>query len=336
MIVHDALIPVKIVSPQSGQELVPCESPVRISEEEKEHLILLRRERAVRSPDSNAPGTHIHCHTASGDKIGYIAAPHTPCHRHDLRIEHGQGKWFGNIVVRARRVALQLILLHYPRCDEKYRRVCLFPHLPAHREAVPAGKHYIQQDHLPGSLHCLFHSVLPVIYDLCLPSLRGKIVTDCLRQQSVILHDQKPESRIRFLSPVSFSLFLMSVYRMIISFLYRFGSVYLLSFAENHIPLIIVTTFWGPDGLGKIISHPAGHSVITGFEIQSRNCPLHLSDRRQFRAVQKRRYFLLAYRWRCPAESRLSHSNVKNDIQLSLSFASILLYITEQVFVKIF
>ena len=97
-----------------------------------------------------------------------------------------------------------------------------------------------------------------------------------------------------------------------------------------------LTTFWGPDGLGKIISHPAGHSVITGFEIQSRNCPLHLSDRRQFRAVQKRRYFLLAYRWRCPAESRLSHSNVKNDIQLSLSFASILLYITEQVFVKIF
>lgn len=26
-----------------------------------------------------------------------------------------------------------------------------------------------------------------------------------------------------------------------------------------------LTTFQGPDGLGKIISHPAGHSVVTGF-----------------------------------------------------------------------
>ena len=99
-----------------------------------------------------------------------------------------------------------------------------------------------------------------------------------------------------------------------------------------------------------VISHPAGHSVVTGFratkkagtqmrtdfpqkgqtyllrwwlhihvtgfEIQSRNCPLRLSDCRQFKAIQKRRYFLLAYRRHCPAESRLSHSNVKNTIQL--------------------
>ena len=78
------------------------------------------------------------------------------------------------------------------------------------------------------------------------------------------------------------------------------------------------------------------HIHVTGFEIQSRNCPLRFLDCRQFKAVQKRRYFLLAYRWRCPAESRLSHSNVKNAIQLSLSFESILLYITERVFVKFF
>lgn len=78
------------------------------------------------------------------------------------------------------------------------------------------------------------------------------------------------------------------------------------------------------------------HIHVTGFEIQSRNCPLHLSDRRQLKAIQKRRYFLLAYRRRCPAESRLSHSNVKNAIQLSLSFDSILLYLIEQVFVKTF
>lgn len=105
-------------------------------------------------------------------------------------------------------------------------------------------------------------------------------------------------------------------------------------------------------GHRTVISHPAGHSVVTGFratkkagtqmrtnfpqkdrlipavwlhihvtgfEIQSRNYPLRLSDRRQFKAIQKRRYFLLAYRRRCPAESRLSHSNVKNDIQLQSS-----------------
>ena len=78
------------------------------------------------------------------------------------------------------------------------------------------------------------------------------------------------------------------------------------------------------------------HIYVTGFEIQSRNCPLRLSDSRQYKAVQKRRYFPLAYRWRCPAESRLSHSNVKNAIQLSLSFEIILLYITEQMFVKAF
>ena len=76
------------------------------------------------------------------------------------------------------------------------------------------------------------------------------------------------------------------------------------------------------------------HIHVTGFEIQSRNCPLRLSDCRQFKAIQKRRYFPLAYRWRCPAESRLSHSNVKNDIQLSLSFEIFLLYTTEQMFVN--
>ena len=47
------------------------------------------------------------------------------------------------------------------------------------------------------------------------------------------------------------------------------------------------------------------HIHVTGFEIQSRNCPLRFSDCRQFRAVQKRRYFLLAYCRHCPAESRL-------------------------------
>ena len=122
-------------------------------------------------------------------------------------------------------------------------------------------------------------------------------------------------------------------------------------------------------GLGKIISHPAGHSVVTGFratkkpahkcvptsrkridlsllrwwlhihvtgfEIQSRNCPLRFSDCRQLKAIQKRRYFPLAYRWRCPAESRHPKS-VKNVIQLSLSNEIVLLYQTEQVFVKAF
>lgn len=121
-------------------------------------------------------------------------------------------------------------------------------------------------------------------------------------------------------------------------------------------------------GRRTVISHPAGYSVVTdfratkkpahkcvptsrkridlslrwwlhihvtGFEIQSRNCPLHFSDCRQFRAVQKRRYFLLAYRRRCPAESRHPKS-VKKDIQLFLSSWRILLYITEQVFVKFF
>lgn len=75
--------------------------------------------------------------------------------------------------------------------------------------------------------------------------------------------------------------------------------------------------------LDQRVEHPLGevwfHIYVTGFEIQSRNYPLRLSDRRQFKAIQKRRYFLLAYRRRCPAESRLSHSNVKNDIQLQSS-----------------
>ena len=121
-------------------------------------------------------------------------------------------------------------------------------------------------------------------------------------------------------------------------------------------------------GLGKIISHPAGHSVVTGFqatkkagtqmrtdfpqkdrlipavwlhihvtgfEIQSRNCPLRLSDCRQLGAIQKRRYFLLAYRRRCPAESRHPKS-VKNDIQLFLCSEGILLYTAEQMFVNTF
>ena len=48
------------------------------------------------------------------------------------------------------------------------------------------------------------------------------------------------------------------------------------------------------------------HIHVTGFEIQSRNCPLRLSDCRQLGAIQKRRYFLLAYLRRCPAHSRLS------------------------------
>ena len=102
-------------------------------------------------------------------------------------------------------------------------------------------------------------------------------------------------------------------------------------------------------GLGKIISHPAGHSVVTGFqatkkagtqmrtnfpqkdrlipavwlhihvtgfEIQSRNCPLRLPDCRQFKAIQKRRYFPLAYRRRCPAYCRSLNQFVKIDIQL--------------------
>ena len=59
------------------------------------------------------------------------------------------------------------------------------------------------------------------------------------------------------------------------------------------------------------------HIHVTGFEIQSRNCPLRLSDCRQFRAIQNRRYFPLAYRRRCPAESRHPKS-VKNVIQFLL------------------
>lgn len=46
------------------------------------------------------------------------------------------------------------------------------------------------------------------------------------------------------------------------------------------------------------------HINVTGFEIQSRNCLLRLSSADSFRRVWKRRYFLLAYRWRCPAFSR--------------------------------
>lgn len=49
------------------------------------------------------------------------------------------------------------------------------------------------------------------------------------------------------------------------------------------------------------------HIHVTGFEIQSRNCHLRLSDCRQFKAIQKRRYFPLAYRRRCPAYCRLSN-----------------------------
>ena len=77
-------------------------------------------------------------------------------------------------------------------------------------------------------------------------------------------------------------------------------------------------------GLGKIISHPAGHSVVTGFratkkagtqmrtnfpqkdrlipavwlhihvtgfEIQSRNCPLRFAFCRQFKTAWKRQHF---------------------------------------------
>ena len=77
------------------------------------------------------------------------------------------------------------------------------------------------------------------------------------------------------------------------------------------------------------------HIHVTGFEIQSRNCPLRFSDCRQLKAIQKRRYFPLAYRWRCPAESRHPKS-VKNVIQLSLSNEIVLLYQIEQVFVKAF
>ena len=58
------------------------------------------------------------------------------------------------------------------------------------------------------------------------------------------------------------------------------------------------------------------HIHVTGFEIQSRNCPLRFALCRQSKAVSKAAAFSLACRRRCPAESRLSHSNVKNAIQL--------------------
>ena len=78
------------------------------------------------------------------------------------------------------------------------------------------------------------------------------------------------------------------------------------------------------------------HIHVTGFEIQSRNCPLRFSDCRQFKAIQKRQSFLLALRRRCPAESRLSHSNVKNDIQLSFSNKNICIISKTSPEIKIF
>ena len=120
-------------------------------------------------------------------------------------------------------------------------------------------------------------------------------------------------------------------------------------------------------GLGKIISHPAGHSVITGvsaaksrctnvyrlpaknglvpcvcwphihaagFKIQSRDCPLRFPDCRQLGAVpKKRRYSLLAYRRRCPALSRLSKTR-EGRYSVVLSHEKNLLYRTEQAFVN--
>lgn len=67
------------------------------------------------------------------------------------------------------------------------------------------------------------------------------------------------------------------------------------------------------------------HIHVTGFEIQSRNCHLRFSNCRQLGAIQKRRYFLLAYRRRCPAESRHPKS-VKKNIQLQSSNKGILYY----------
>ena len=94
-------------------------------------------------------------------------------------------------------------------------------------------------------------------------------------------------------------------------------------------------------GLGKIISHPAGHSVVTGFqatkkagtqmrtnfpqkdrlipavwlhihvtgfEIQSRNCPLRFALCRQSKAVSKAAAFSLACRRHCPAYCRFFHN----------------------------
>ena len=60
------------------------------------------------------------------------------------------------------------------------------------------------------------------------------------------------------------------------------------------------------------------HIHVTGFEIQSRNCPLHFSDCRQLGAIQKRRYFLdddnrLHTRWRCPAFSRSLNKICENN-----------------------
>ena len=56
---------------------------------------------------------------------------------------------------------------------------------------------------------------------------------------------------------------------------------------------------------------------------------------RQSKAIQKRRYFLLAYRWHCPALSRHPKS-VKKDIQLFFYYDIILLYLIEQLFVNTF